>query len=301
MTDTYKRLVRFHYYQALIERVNEKGQWIKESHFNVADWLAKLSDEGDIRRNVELSDCIAYIENVKFDKESFYSVRFFKLRDINIPSIVKEGKNSEPIPLEDDEYIGEDMNMLYDKKLGVCMIQSNRMSLSASRIAEWMSKKCEKGYRVSLLPIYNTKNLASFKKKKISNIDISFANIEENNSLQSLGDIIKGMRKFNGLTGHLTISVGKRTTQQLNNDGTLELITELRENREVVKSAKVKMKDDDKSRTEIVDLFDDVLHDYISFDVEVKKNLDFDEERLGMIQRYKERVDEITQALNMKG
>lgn len=301
MTDTYKRLVRFHYYQALIERVNEKGQWIRESHFNVADWLAKLSDEGDIRRNVELSDCIAYIENIKFDKENFYSIRFFKLRDINIPSIVKEGKNSEPIPLEDDEYIGEDMNMLYDKKLGVCMIQSNRMSLSASRIAEWMSKNCEKGYRVSLIPIYNTKNLASFKKKKISNIDISFANIEENNSLQSLGDIIKGMRKFNGLTGHLTISVGKRITQQLDNDGTLELITELRENRGVVKSAKVKMKDDDKSRTEIVDLFDDVLHDYISFDVEVKKNLDFDKERLGMIQRYNERIDEIRQALNMKG
>ena len=109
------------------------------------------------------------------------------------------------------------------------------------------------------------------------------------------------MRKFNGLTGHLTISVGKRTTQQLDNDGTLELITELRENRDVVKSAKVKMKDDDKSRTEIVDLFDDVLHDYISFDVEVKKNLDFDKERLGMIQRYKERVDEIRQALSMKG
>ena len=39
---------------------------------------------------------------------------FLKLRDTNIPFKVKSNDVAEPISLDDDEYIGEDLLMIYD-------------------------------------------------------------------------------------------------------------------------------------------------------------------------------------------
>lgn len=297
MENTYKRLIRFHYYRVCLEREQNKGKWKIIRPYNIADWLGELDKQGLIQYNVELSDCTANIQKIELDEDRYYTIRFYRLRDTNIPSKIKEGHDAMPIDLEEDEYIGEDMNMLYDRSLGVCMIQRNRMSLSVSRIAEWMTKSCEEGYRVRFLPIYDVKNFGAFVNKKIRTIDFTFGNINEDVEIRSLGEIINGVKKLHGLTGHITISVGRNKSKELDNANSLDLIEELQNNRDVITSAKVKMKDDDKSRTEIVDLFDDMLHDYIPFDIEIKKNLDFNAERVAMLNKYKERVIDIKSAL----
>lgn len=297
MENTYRRLIRFHYYRVCLERKQNNGEWKIIQPYNIADWLGGLYKQGLIQYNVELSDCTANIQEIKLDDDKYYTIRFYKLRETNIPSKIKEGHDAKPIDLEEDEYIGEDMNMLYDRSLGICMVQSNRMSLSVSRIAEWMTKDCEKGYRVCFLPIYDVKKLDAFLNKKIRTIDVTFGNINEDVVNSSLGEIINGVRKFHGLTGRITISVGRKKSRELDKTSTLDLIEELQNNRDGITSAKVKMKDDDKSRTEIVDLFDDALHDYIPFDIEVKKNLDFDAERIAMLNTYKERIIDIKSAL----
>lgn len=294
MGDVYNRLIKYHYYKVVLEKVDDKGKWFISTPFLISDWLGKQVANGIIKKNVDLSDCTAYIEKFFKEKnEDFYSIRFYKLRETNIPSKIKVGNEAEPIDLDEDEYIGEDMNLLYDRNLGVCMIQSNRMSIGVKRIAEWMSKDCEQGSRVSFLPIYGKTSAAFLRKKKVRTIDISFGNIKESESNQSLGDIIRGVKKFDGLTGHITISVGRKRNSELSIQNTTELIEELDGNRDGIKSAKIRMKDDENGRMEIVDLFEDVLHDYIPFEIEVKKNLDFDEEHRAMLSCYKNRIEEI--------
>ena len=135
------------------------------------------------------------------------------------------------------------------------------------------------------------------KKKKVRTIDISFGNIKESESNQCLSDIIKFVKRFDGLTGHITISVGRKRNSELNIYNTTELVEELGENRDGIKSAKIRMKDDEKGRIEIVDLFEDVLHDYIPFEIEMKKNLDFAEEHRAMLSCYKNRIEVIKNLL----
>ena len=63
-----------------------------------------------------------------------------KLRDTNIPSIVKKEEEAKPLELEDDEYIGEDLVMIYDPKNQVAMIQSNRFAFSKGKLEKYLNK-----------------------------------------------------------------------------------------------------------------------------------------------------------------
>lgn len=294
----YNRLIKYHYYRIVLGKINDKGKWIAESPFLFSDWLGRQKTEDKIKKNVELSDCLVYIEKYYKEKdEDYYSVRFYKLRDTNVPSKIKLGNDAEPVELEEDEYIGEDMNVLYDRTLGVCMVQNNRMSVGVKRIEEWLTKDCGESYSVKLLPIYNKNILTKkIKSSKIRTIDITFSNLKNSNH-QSLGDIISGIKRYDGLTGHITISVGKKKNFQLDNKNTIDLIEELNDNHNGIRSAKIKMREDDKGRIEVVDLFENVLHDYIPFEIETKKNLDFFEEHQAMMDCYKGRIDEIKQLI----
>lgn len=294
MENTYKRKVKYQYYKIVLFEKDGRGDWHKKSDFNFADWLAKLDDEGLLNKKVELRDCYAYIEKIDYNRTNeIYTVRIFKLRDVNIPSKVKDGEESQIIPLDEDEYIGEDITLLYDRNSGICMIQSNRMSVSVSKLQEWINKDMEEGYMAAFYPVYRKTTQAMLRGKQIRAIDITFANLEESNSVRSLGQIIKGIQKFNGLTGHITIGMGRKKGGELNPEQTLELVEELNQNREIISSAKVKMRDDDMSRVEIVDLFDDLLHEYIVFDIEKKQPLDFEQARAKMLMSYLSKKDGI--------
>lgn len=294
MGETYKRNIKYQYYKVVLLHKGEDGEWKKECDFNIADWLAKLDEEGLINRKIELSDCIANVENVFRDKKkNIYIIRFFKLRDINIPSKIKDGEKSQAIPLDDDEYIGEDITMLYDRNSGVCMVQNNRMSLSVNKLQEWMNNSVEDDYFVSFRPIFKKTTKDTFRGKQIRAIDITFANVEQETSVRSLSQIIGGIKKFNGISGHITIGVGRSKEKELDLPSTLDLIEELNENRDIISGAKVKMRDGDKARIELIDIFDDLIHDIISFDIEKKQPLNFEQSRMKILSKYLERKDEI--------
>ena len=177
--DTYKRHICFHYYRVVLEEERD-GQWEILNDFNMADWLAKISVKDMLKKEVQLNDCKACVERVEIeDKEDIYSIRFHKLRDTNVPSKFKNGHEAEIIPLDEDEYIAEEMNILYDRSKGVCMVQQNRMSLGTARLSEWMTKECADNQRVVFLPIYNYEPTQRFKGKQIRSIDVTFANMEQ--------------------------------------------------------------------------------------------------------------------------
>ena len=63
--------------------------------------------------------------------------------------------------------------------------------------------------------------------------------------------------------------------------------------RSAVNAAKVTVTDDDKSRTETVDLFDEVFHDFIEVEIEEDKPLSFDQAREAMYIKYMERLSDL--------
>ena len=110
-----------------------------------------------------------------------------------------------------------------------------------------------------------------------------------------MGQIIGGLSKFNSTTAKITLSVGREKTAELDKACIVDLVQDLQTNPGVVNGAKLKLRndnlaEDDKSRIEIVDLFENSVHDYILFDIEKKKPLDFVHAKAKMFEKYAERI-----------
>lgn len=302
---TYRRRIKFCYYKVIKFEKNEGQELTKKGKYNLAEWLMLM--EKQKHHNIELSDCLANLDKVENIKGTdFYVMRLYKLRDANVPSKVKEGEGAFPIPLEKNEYIGEDLILLYDRFNSACMVQQNRHSLGIGRLEEWINlTRKQSNERIKFLPIADKFTKEELRKKTIRSIEFSFANLQPEASTGGLADIIHSFGKFTGVMGKISISVGRSKSAELNKDSSLELIEDLWSNPGLINSAKVKyksdiMRDDDKSRIEVIDLFENVLHDYIIFEIEAKKSLDFQYAKLKLLEKYKEQAVKIKELCDDK-
>lgn len=297
---TYKRCVKFYYYKVAKVKIEENAEEVL-GKFNLIEWLMDMEDQAKVKHNIKLSDTSVNLEEYsRYSNENIWAIRAYKLRDANVPSKIKDGEDAQPIPLESDEYIGEDINFLYDRENSICMFQQNRMSIGVSKLCEWINKICsmEESCRVVFLPIYDRLNKKRFEKKEIRSVDFSFANLEPDNESGSLGQIIKAFHKYNMYTGHVTLSVGRQKGAELEHASAMDLIDDLHANPGIVNSAKVKLKsisvsEDDKPRIEVVDLFENSIHDDLEFEIELKKPLDFSVAKAKMYEKYMERRDQL--------
>ncbi len=304
--NTYKRQVKFCYYRVINVKFDENRNEHFDGNFNLVEWLMAMDDNFEIKRNIELSDCIVNLEKYcKFPGEDLYAIRAFKLRDANIPSKIKEGEDATPIPLDPDEYIGEDINFIYDRERSICMLQQNRMSIGVSRLVEWINQVCpQEGKKVVFSPIADVFRPDRIGNRMVRSIEFSFANIEPDDSNSSLGQIIKGFRKYKGLAGKVVLSVGRDRNAELSKGDVVDLITDIQKNPGIVNGARLRLKsngwnDDDKARIEIVDLFENVVYDYIEFEIEAKMPLDFAQARSKMASKYHEKIGTVERLCNI--
>lgn len=294
--NTYKRQVKFCYYRVINVEFDDNGNEHYDGKFNLVEWLMTMDENSEIKHNMELSDCVVNLEQYyKFPGEDLYAIRAFKLRDANVPSKIKDGEDAMPIPLDSDEYIGEDINFIYDRKHSICMLQQNRMSIGVSRLVEWINRVCpQENKKVVFSPIADVFNPNRIGKRKIRSIEFSFANIEHVDDNSSLGQIIGDFQKYKGLAGKVVLSVGRDRNAELSKGDVVDLITDIQQNPGIVNSAKLRLKsdgwhEDDKARIEIVDLFENVVYDYIEFEIEAKLPLDFNQAKAKMVSKYHER------------
>lgn len=296
--DTYKRQIKFCYYKvALLKKINETEHEIV-GDYNLVNWFQKIENMNKLNHRIELSDSYVVMDQIYYyENRDIYALRAFKVRDVNVPSKIKDGKEAEPIPLGVDEYIGEDMNWLYDREKSICMIQQNRMSIGIARLSEWVNKMIHlDGFYIKFIPILDKFMPSKLQRKHIRSIDFSFINLAPDNKDGSLAQIIRNVDRLSGLSGKISISVGHSKNKELNPIEIMDLVEDIRSNPGLISSAKIKLRDDDKPRVEIVDLLEESLHDFIEYDIELKKPLDFDVARAGMCSRYLERREEINKS-----
>lgn len=287
----YQRTIKFQYY--VIKYLDHNKGYVKDLNiFNFTKWLVDIKKRGYIKKSVEFGGTLARIDNITYDdKNDLWGIRFMKLRDTNIPSKVKENEEAEVIPLEDDEYIGEDLNMIYERKSGIAMIQSNRFSLSISKVAEFIQSTISSNdIKILIEPISDKFDKKDIKKRSIKKLEVSFANLinlnESASNIQSLSSIIKPMYKLGGITGSITISLGRTRQKTLNKIEVNQILNEIEENKEYLSTAKIKLRDDDEARTEIIDLLANVAHDYIEFTLETRTALGYEYAINSMIRTF---------------
>lgn len=296
----YTRTVKFSYYTVCM--VNEESGE-DPVRFDFESWIDKAIKDGYEKKEIEFDNTMARLEELEGDsKHRIWKMRFLKLRDTNIPSIVKQEEDAKPIELEDDEYIGEDLLFIYDPENQVAMVQCNRFAMSKGKIEKYLNKIWgEHGKRIVLLHISKNINSKELKKKNYRNLVVRFANIHAiEETHRPFSNIVNSYNEIGGKAGTVTFSLGRgnQKNSRLNQEQVPILLDDIFSNRDIVTDAVLKIKDDDgSSDIDVVDLFDNSVCEYIDFKLEKRTALEFQYATSLMIEKYLNRKEEINQLL----
>lgn len=89
-----ERNVKFQYY-GLVRQKKEKNRWRGQGKLNIDIWMDKLDKRNLLNTTIDLGDTKANVDTVKwFEKSDVWVFKFMKLREDNIPVIVKENQES---------------------------------------------------------------------------------------------------------------------------------------------------------------------------------------------------------------
>lgn len=304
----YKRTIKFQYYQ--IVSINAKNA--SKRLFNFAKWIECMTNNNLIQREIPFNEAKARIEQFNFNaNKEVWGIKLFKLRDTNIPSKAKNNEEAKVIELEDGEYIGEDMFLIFDPNNGIALIQRNRLSLGISRLEEFFTYTYNKyvdeknKIEVYIEPILDLHGKEKIYNSKYKNLEISFANINEcvlNEDRISLGTLLQPLKNMYGVNGSVKISLGHSRLDTLNRKLIKDLVKEINEpsNKRYVRTAKIKIQEEDDCDVEIIDLFNDVCDEYLEVSVESSKGLGYTMIINAMIEKYVNRKNSLEECLNKK-
>lgn len=288
-----KRNVKFQYFVP-IRQIYNGEKWKGQGKFDIDTWIDKIDKENLKNATIDLGDVKASIDKIEYDeKDDAWTFRFMKLREDNIPSIVKENQEAEAIILDSDEYIGEGLHMLYDNTAGIAMLQVNRFSLGIKRLEEFLSVTWnEKNERIRLIPLMDTQIFNTKKRRYYRAIEIGFANISPqlDEGKNSLSTIMNLYRKFQGVSGSIKISVGRKRNSTLNIDEAKEIMNDAIQDN-TVDTLKLHVKDDDDRPVEVIDLFDKIAKDVLTFNMQEKKALEYSYVIMMMKKCYREKKE----------
>ncbi len=280
--------IEFQYFEICCLKDNEKY----ESKYDLRKWINLIMEtkESLDKRIREIGSIKGRLENIDLVSDEFYVMNFMRMEEISNTYIVKESERAQHIDLEDDEYIGRNTVVLYDPRLQVVMVQRNRGGYGVSAIESYINSFNTPDDSCYFRPIsnkfeYNGQN-GSFLK-----LDVRFANIRNvvvHNS-KAFERIIDACNEIECLTAHLEVGLGYTRGEELNAETITAVIEDIRDprNKGSIASAKVKFTDDQKS--EIFDLFDNLVHDVLYFIVPSRGELSFFNIAEKMAKRYDER------------
>lgn len=299
----YKRTIKFQYFRIFCQKRGNDGNFGEKELYNLTEWISKA--KGNQQKAISFGKNMARIDIIKYSKiTELWGIRLLKLRNTNPPTKAKDGEEAEAILLEDGEYIGEDVSMLYDRYSNILMVQSNRFSLSISKIEEFMNYVNENVDEIITIdPIGNFGASDCLRQKEYKRFEVPFANLNvwQDEDKKPLKGIMTSIKEMGGYTASVKIGVGKGKGNFLNKQNILDFVQNLGWKKDFVKSARVKIEDPETGEDEgIFDLIEEVFHDYITFELDAKETLTYDMAIGQMTRKFNDRKQELYEAIGIK-
>jgi hypothetical protein len=295
---TYTRKVRFEYYRVTYR---EKGdpENIPDRLFDLRRWFDKAGNLSLLARTYDYYQEQARIDRFYFHSElGYWFLHFIRLRDTNLPSFATTETEAEPIELDEDEYIGEDVSALYDDSLHVLMLQRNRYSLSPTGIEKYLNllwnSETETIHLRAIIDNNSIKRAMSakyYRRFTVRFADLRKATFEGSSPISK---IIENFGEYNAVQGEISINLGHATrSDTLSPKAVRESIDEIVRNKDIITKAELGKKDDDDTKVELIDLFDEKIHDISYVTLEKRRSLTHNDLVFKMFQLYKDRRQEI--------
>ena len=158
-----RRNVKFQYF-VLIRQKKIKDCWKGMGKLDIEAWMDKVLQNDLLNKIIDMGDVKASIDRAKwFEKDSVWVFRFMKLREDNIPSIVKENNEAKAIKLQPDELLIVPAGTL-------CGMQTSNGIVYTEIICT--GKDINMNANVKTNEVFALKNLISYEEGSIANMDV---------------------------------------------------------------------------------------------------------------------------------
>lgn len=244
------------------------------------------------------------LENIyaeRINDTDFIHLRFMRLDFANIPNISYDNRESVPLPLDEGQYLGTPLHVLYDVSHQIYMVQQNRTTMSVGKLSQYINIIAHDigllngNTLIELRPIISRNRLRDG--AIFSKIELRFANIAEAriDDRTDLFRIVNLYNNYNALTGSIVLGLGHSRNNQLNNQNVRRLCNEIVEYRENITSAKVFYHTDEYQG--FINLIKDVINDELRFELEPRQCLTREYAQTEMLQKFIERLPVLLQEL----
>lgn len=288
-----KKSIRFNYFS-----INVCGDYhgvVRSAPWNMTDFFNYLSVTDNFMNGVaNVGEYNAELDRTTFeysDNPELFSIQITKLRDDKLPVIKAIGLEKEDLELNENQYLGEYITIVYDSQLCMLAVQSNLYSLNISQL-EIMLTSLRKSYfeaiddpqeldlSVKLYPlldpnkVHQVRNAQIFKTISIKGSDVSLEAFERNPTLNRLSEI---MGEIEGVKFELKLSVGGGPRDSSLDQSTIRNIidsfTAVDETNSEKPKIEVKAKLDDESKPEIINLLTPRITNLISLDIPNRQSI----------------------------
>lgn len=300
------RKIRMEYFE-VVSRNNNNRADTPDTVFDLKRWISKAGKLSLEARTFDYYQEQARLDKLWYnDRSKYWFLNFIRLRETGIPTKAKIDQESVPFDLDDDEYIGEEVNALYDEALHIIMLQRNRYSLGVAGIEEYLNliwgSDSEKIYLRPICP--NNLQEKANRAPQYRKFTIRFADVKNNDidtaENRPLKIIFDNFKRYGAVNAEVTVSMGYNRGESLHLETVRETISEIIQNKTMVTKAEVSIKETDDTSVEVIDLFADKLHDFIFVTLEKRMSLASEYVENYMVARYDESKGNIVNSLRVR-
>ncbi|MFD1707563.1 DUF6731 family protein [Siminovitchia sediminis] len=214
----------------------------------------------------------ARLSDVSVDYATQYYHLTFERLSYTLPNRTTLHGESEMLDLDDDEYIGHEVSVLYDPENHVLMIQRNRDSLGPSAISSFIQSlvvEAEAGNNFSIAMISDdTARRRAFRQTAYRKITTKVVGEKALGLLESLYN-----RRPNGVASvEITLNSSSRRAGEIESDFAVELLEEFIDDPEVQK-LRIRSREHEESPVEPIDLINHKLEASTTFNLETDRQL----------------------------
>ena len=271
------------------------------SSWDMKDMLKYINDKKMTDTSIDLGDIIVEIEpnSIIGIEENIIGFQLTKMRDNMLPAKKKKGETKEEIILNDDEYIGDFVSILYDSVFKVCMIQSNSYGLTVNQIQKYLTQlrrkyithsknddmnpqlACELRVLVDPKKVEKILDAEFYRKIRIKGSDFMLDSLisQDSSGYKKFGKIRKCMGETSGVNFDVTFSVqSSKKTETLNHQDVEEIISEFNSITDEKNKPQIEVtkKDTEDSNIEMVNLLYPRLNNIITFKIPARTSISND-------------------------
>lgn len=267
--------------------------------YDIENLINAISTRDLERKEIDIYDgCKIRVEKFDFDKDyGVWSLRIMRMRDTNYPYVLKPDEEAKPLEIGDDEYLGEDMTMLFDIENNVAMIQRNRYALGFKNLQKAFAKIInDESALFEIRPISREVDINKIKKDYFKSVEIKFANVKFGSADAvggALGSIIKAYIQLGGHGGGFMVNLGRSGKKSLAKEPTQKFLKQVVDNQDLLSSAILRAKNAEDEDIDIYNLFANVYSVFIPFQLAEKMPLDYSYCVRKMLNKYLEEKDTI--------